>query len=196
MFSFHKLQNNNKETIVFLHGLHTNAGFWLPALANFKGFRIILININYEIFFSSSDPFADFDNYLIRNEDVYGSKHILIGHSFGAVLAAKSLLHFRRRIYVAPVFSATPKDINAFGLEVAQRLGCDSTAASCIEKSKRALSIAQQVDVGELMMRGDIFMLPDADKYFDYHRLPSGPSVVSYAGDHFQINIPFENYKI
>ena len=55
---------SKKKTIIFIHGLFGNSGFWLPFLPIFKNFKIILLDIDYSKLFENDLKKNNFVTYL------------------------------------------------------------------------------------------------------------------------------------
>lgn len=190
MFTAHILQSHKSRTAFLLHGLHTHAGFWLPALKILSDFRIVLINVDYDDFFLVPDGVDRLDNF-IRNIKFFSEENsIVIGHSFGSVLSAISKINFSRRYYLAPVFMAQPRNQEAFGIEISNRKGQGSMhAKEYSKKSRDVFSNLVNIDLRVLINRGDFFLIPDADLYFEYADLSNDAKSIRYEGDHFSINL-------
>jgi len=83
IFTFNK---SKKETIILIHGLFGNSGYWLPYLTYFNKFQILILDINYpKLFLENLDKinFLKFFESILENEKDY----TLISHSMGTVLA-------------------------------------------------------------------------------------------------------------
>ena len=53
---------SKKITIIFIHGLFVNSGFWLPFLPIFNQFKIIILDIDYSKLFEN-----DFKKIILLN---------------------------------------------------------------------------------------------------------------------------------
>ena len=83
VFTFNK---SKKEAIILIHGLFGNSGYWLPFLKNFKNFKILILDINYQEMFKANPDKINFNNFFQSIlED--GKDYTLISHSMGTVLA-------------------------------------------------------------------------------------------------------------
>ena len=83
IFTFNK---SKKETIILIHGLFGNSGYWLPFLTYFNKFQVLILDINYpKLFLQNLDKinFHKFFESILENEKDY----TLISHSMGTVLA-------------------------------------------------------------------------------------------------------------
>ncbi len=83
IFTFNK---SKKETVIFIHGLFGNSGYWLPHLSYFNKFQILILDINYSNLFLENSDDIDFHNIfesILENDKEY----TLISHSMGTVLA-------------------------------------------------------------------------------------------------------------
>ena len=50
MISFKEFNRNKNRSVLFLHGLFSSSGYWLEYLREFRDFKIILCDIDYENF--------------------------------------------------------------------------------------------------------------------------------------------------
>ena len=83
IYNFNK---SKKKTIILIHGLFGNSGYWLPFLKYFNKFQILILDINYpKLFLENLDKinFYKFFESILEKEKEY----ILISHSIGTVLA-------------------------------------------------------------------------------------------------------------
>ena len=83
VFTFNK---SKKETIILIHGLFGNSGYWLPFLKHFNNFKILILDINYQEIFKANPDKINFHNFFqsILEDD---KDYTLISHSIGTVLA-------------------------------------------------------------------------------------------------------------
>ena len=83
IFTFNK---SKKETIILIHGLFGNSGYWLPFLTHFSEFRVLILDINYTKIFLENAKKINFHNFFesILEDD---KEYTLISHSMGTVLA-------------------------------------------------------------------------------------------------------------
>ena len=77
-----------KKSILLIHGLHTNSGFWIPFLSEFKDFKIILLNIDYIPFVSQSFAIHNIQQYLHEFELLKNCVAI-ISHSLGTIISSQ-----------------------------------------------------------------------------------------------------------
>ena len=83
VFTFNK---SKKETIILIHGLFGNSGYWLPFLKYFNNFKILILDINYPKMFIDNPNKINFHIFLesMLEDD---NEYTLISHSMGTVLA-------------------------------------------------------------------------------------------------------------
>ena len=65
VFTFNKTR---KKTLILIHGLFGNAGFWLSFLKSFDEFKLIIFNINYpKLLLENLEEinFRDFDSEFL-----------------------------------------------------------------------------------------------------------------------------------
>ena len=77
---------SKKKTIIFIHGLFGNSGYWLPFLNYFNNFKILILDINYPKMFKENPKKINFHKFLesMLEDD---NEYTLISHSMGTVLA-------------------------------------------------------------------------------------------------------------
>lgn len=79
--------NKKKEnSIVLLHGLYTNAGFWVSYFNLFRDFRLIVYDINYDFLLKAPDAKCYLYEHLNEGKDCEDIVAI-ISHSFGTVVS-------------------------------------------------------------------------------------------------------------
>ena len=83
VFTFNK---SKKETIILIHGLFGNSGYWLPFLKYFNNFKILILDINYPKMFIENPNKINLHIFLesMLEDD---NEYTLISHSMGTVLA-------------------------------------------------------------------------------------------------------------
>ena len=194
MFNSQILQKDKPQTILLLHGLYASAGFWLPILRCLPRHRLILLNINYDLFFASKNGFADLSEYLRRPSLNLTDCISIIGHSLGCVLAALLELQVARRFHLAPVFLAEDADLIGLQVEISKRLG-SFTSPPNVNHSQlsHALRVAKSVDVEAITERGDCLLIPDSDRFFFYRTPPVGANWSTYSGGHFDVSAALVN---
>jgi hypothetical protein len=77
---------SKKKTVIFIHGLFGNSGFWLPFLPIFKKFKIIILDIDYLKLFENDFKKNNFVTYLdsILKKD---EEYVTVSHSFGTIIS-------------------------------------------------------------------------------------------------------------
>ena len=115
VFTFNKTR---KKTLVLIHGLFGNAGYWLTFLKSFDEFKLLIFNINYTKLLSKDLEeinFYDFVTLLLKDEkDIF-----IISHSMGTVLAKyfpNEKLKFSFEI--CPIYNSVRKNKKQFIKEV------------------------------------------------------------------------------
>ena len=84
--NFYTFNKSKKETIILIHGLFGNSGYWLSFLKYFYNFKILILDINYPRIFRENSNQINLHRYLKSIlED--NEEYILISHSIGTVLA-------------------------------------------------------------------------------------------------------------
>ena len=79
--------NKSKEnTIIFIHGLYANSGFWLNYIVHFKDYKIILYNIDYEILISDLSLMDEVAKECQVDEN-NNNLIAVVAHSLGTILS-------------------------------------------------------------------------------------------------------------
>lgn len=186
MIGFTILNRSRKKTVLLIHGVFTNSGYWLPYLSSLKDCRMLILDIDYR-------AISDIGVYLRRLEEIIvgeagGRVDAVIAHSLGALLASRLPTRLRQVSYeLCPVYCAKRLDPNGFVDHIEKRL---KSAMTCVQ----IRAVLDEVDVALVrhsplnldvpkMSRGTI-CLPDADPYFSYE--PGAASRI-FSGDHFGV---------
>ena len=197
IFNGQILQRDRPRTVMLIHGLFTTAGFWLPVLKLFPLHRIVLLNVDYARYFELADGVADFNDFLRRPELGLDDQVQIVGHSYGAVLAASTVQSAAQRYLLCPIFLATSVDIPGFATAVASRnRGAGVELASVQMRLEHAFSEARKVDTALVAARRDRCLIPDSDVFFQYGNLPLSAVRHVYCGDHFEVVNPVSQLVI
>jgi hypothetical protein len=175
------LNKSKDKTIVFIHGFYANAGYWLPYLPFFKGYKIVLLNLNYfELLNSTDKVHAIFD--LVKNLQLGNRLEAIVSHSLGTIISnficKKSIgFHFD----ICPVSYALRSDTNGFVNDIKLRINESRFSI------RRNLSLVDLLikDTSEYMSKNSFLYIPDSDKYFSY-KSTDNPEYI-FKGDHFEI---------
>jgi len=173
-----------KNTIVLIHGLYTNSGFWLSYLKIFKNFRIIAFDINYDKLLRN-----DYSINILK-DTFYVDGHIvgIISHSFGTVISDLVFDQNYEIIYkICPVAFSKKLESSNFVLDIVNKtiLSVDSInnniklVRTYLLKVKNSLNYCGQL------------YIPNMDCYFSYE-IPQKKKI-QFTGDHFNIGLGLEN---
>ena len=176
------LNKSKTKTIVFIHGFYANAGYWLPYLTNFKNYRIVLLNINYNDLLNSDNMIVA-SNSLLRNVNSGNNFYALISHSLGTVVSnfiGADLVN--KRFEICPVGYSKRSDTAGFVSDIRSRVNQGEQ-----EIITRLLLVDRLINESKIYFQNNsIQYLPDADQYFTYTDLTNNR--ISFKGDHFDIN--------
>lgn len=75
------LNGDKSRSVMLIHGLYTNSGFWLNYIKYFENFKIFLLDIEYTLLDTEKSEYRSFVRKLSCSERV----KFVIGHSFGAL---------------------------------------------------------------------------------------------------------------
>ena len=109
---------SKKKTVIFIHGLFGNSGFWLPFLPIFKNFKIILLDIDYSKLFENDLKKNNFVTYLdsILKKD---EEYVTVAHSFGTIISQFfSFRKIKTSYEICPIKSSVKNNKNKFIEEI------------------------------------------------------------------------------
>jgi hypothetical protein len=179
VFSFNKTR---KKTLILIHGLFGNAGFWLAFLKSFDDFKLLIFDINYpKLLLENLEEInvSDFISLLLKDEkDIF-----IISHSMGTVLAKyfpSEKLKFSFEI--CPIYNSVKKNKKQFINEI------NSLSNYRNDEIKNILKNASFfLTINYLLKKEDIKIkkyVPINDVYFDNSLIKE---VDYFEGDHFNI---------
>jgi hypothetical protein len=172
------LNKSKKKSIIFIHGLYANAGFWLPYLHYFKDYRLILLNCDYGVLINSKDDILHIQD-SVKNLFVETDIIVVIAHSFGTILSGLLKINSSIKIFhICPVASSTRIRSEEFIYQIQLKINDTHT------NIKNSLLLVDKliVDVKDYLNENAIMLFPDQDQYFQYF----GNEYV-YVGNHFDI---------
>lgn len=171
--------------LVLVHGLFSNAAFWLPHLERFQAFQLTLLGIDHDAILNRE---VELETIAREAEALIapGPAH-LVCHSFGSVPGLELRRSWLSRTFIGPTFAATSVDSAAFCASVAQRTGTDVHSAALLVE--RAVAHKTRALLNARWTERDLICVPDDDPYFAYVT-PPGVDRLHYAGGHFDVGAP------
>lgn len=181
MISFRHFQKSNNKSILFIHGLFSNSGFWLEYLRQFRDFRIILCDIDYKNFFDNPSTLKKNILDFVEKNNV----HVTISHSFGSTMN----LNFDNsitRINICPITYKNRVNPHDFILEIEKKTKLEK---NLIEKMLYDADTYLKINHKASSMRiaRMINFIPNNDRFFNYE------GNANFDGDHFNIGCAIEN---
>jgi hypothetical protein len=179
VFTFNKTR---KKTLILIHGLFGNAGFWLAFLKSFDDFKVIIFDINYpKLLLENLEQinFIGFLSLLLKDEkDIF-----IISHSMGTVLAKYFPSEKLKFLFeICPIYNSVKKNKKQFINEV------NSLSNYRNDEIKNILKNASFfLTINYLLKKEDIKIkkyVPINDVYFDNSLIKE---VDYFEGDHFNI---------
>jgi hypothetical protein len=170
------------ETIIFIHGLYANAGFWLPYLSNFKKYRIVILNIDYLKYLNNKDILSRLELYFEKFEL---SKNIvaIVSHSLGTFIG--SFLNSKWspiRFDICPIIFGRRTDIDRFSKKISEMTNCD------IDEISYNIRLTDSIVIGKKSFKEfRIIFIPKEDYFFEYS-IPIECQVEIFQGDHFEVS--------
>ena len=180
-FIFNK---NKKDTIILIHGLYTNSGFWLSYFKLFKNFRIIAFNIDYDKLLKN-----DYSIKLLQDSfNVDGQIVSIISHSFGTVISDLVFDKNYDLIYkICPIAFSKRIESSNFVLDIVDKTILSEDSINNNAKLVRAYLLKVN---NALSYSGQLY-IPNKDCYFTYEIPPR--KKIDFIGDHFNISFALEN---
>lgn len=164
------LHKGRPKSIMLIHGLFANEGFWLPYLDKLREFRLILVGINFD----SSEVHSvtnTLDN-ICREEAV----DVIVGHSLGCAIAR--LLKYPSVIFaICDVTQATRKSLYCFEHLIIKDF---SLSESEVNLAMSNVTKIYDACINKFDLRV-ISYIPTHDNLFEYQTEPN------FIGDHFDI---------
>ena len=173
---------SKKKTVIFIHGLFGNSGFWLPFLPIFKNFKIILLDIDYSKLFENDFKKNNFVTYLdsILKKD---EEYVTVAHSFGTIISQFFSFNKIKTSYeICPIKSSVKNNKNKFIEEINSLTNySEKEIHNILEKANAFLS---NDFCKENMLLNKKQYVPRMDSFFNYS---FNNSVEYFEGDHFNI---------
>lgn len=169
-----------KDTIILLHGLYTNSGFWLSYLNQFKNFKIVVFDLDYEKILRDK-TFSK--NAFKVDENVVA----IISHSFGTVISDLVFEKENAIVHkICPVAFSKRITTNNFVSDIVCKTRYTEDSITHLIKLVSAFMTEES---SLLNLNGQIY-IPTKDCYFSYN-IPEKIKI-EFLGDHFNINIALE----
>lgn len=170
-------------SLLLLHGLFANSGYWLPYLSSLKDYRLLLLDLDYGAIRALPRYVAQVA--AIVEAQAGGRVDAVISHSLGCLVASHLPPQLLQASYeICPVYCATrlnPEDFaGAIGRKLKSALPGAAIHALLAEADHAIADHALPVP-GPLQAT---IYVPDTDPYFHYH---AGPAARRFHGDHFDI---------
>ncbi len=187
MISRFVYNNSKKETVILIHGLYENSGFWLNYIYFFKNYRLIIYNIDYNMLLNNDYEISDLNlkPYLnVYEENVVA----VVAHSLGTVLA--DLVFGKRKLplfNIWPIASGNRIDTIGFVNYISNKLSLPSFMIhdTLINVDTFIYSVKNK-----LSCRG-INIVPTSDLYFTYNL--NLVNRILFNGGHFNIEEAISN---
>ena len=190
MISKFVYNNSKKETIILIHGLFANSGFWLKYLIFFKDYRLIIYNIDYNILLNKNNEISDFilNSYINDCEDNIVA---VIAHSLGTVLADLVFGKGNSPIfYICPIAFASRIDSLNFVFYISDKININTNEIeSTLSKADNWVNLLKV----DLASNGE-YLIPSRDSYFNYNT--TMPNKFIFDGDHFNIEAAISSITV
>ena len=173
---------SKKKTIIFIHGLFGNSGFWLPFLPIFKHFKIILLDIDYSKLFENDlkkNNFITSLNSILKKDEEY----VTVAHSFGTIISQFfSFLKIKTSYEICPIKSSVKNSKNKFIEEINSLTNyTEKEIHKTLEKARIFLS--NDFCEENKFLNKKIY-IPKIDSFFENSLINN---VEYFEGDHFNI---------
>jgi hypothetical protein len=187
MISRFVYNNSKKETVILIHGLYANSGFWLNYIIFFKNYRLIIYNIDYNILLNNNYGISvlNLKPYLNDYEE---NVVAVVAHSLGTVLA--DLVFGKRNLplfNICPIASGNRIDTIGFVNYISNKLALPSFMIhdTLINVDTFIYSVKNKLSYG------GINIVPTSDLYFTYNL--NLANRILFNGDHFNIEEAISN---
>tara|TARA_B110000908_G_C10268269_1_gene467111 strand:+ start:9427 stop:10026 length:600 start_codon:yes stop_codon:yes gene_type:complete len=185
MIPYLTFNKDKKKTVILVHGLFTREGFWLEYLTHFKGYKIIILKVDYMTL--QIDKISEHITLIIKNE-CRGHNDLLITHSLGSIISECLKNSAIKYIFnVAPVVNARRLNGYEFKNSISSSLN-DKIPKDEIELMlKNADDLIIKTRARGLNKQQTSFLknlIPTHDEYFNYD---GTKNIQIFKGDHFNI---------
>lgn len=177
-FTFNK---SKKKTIILIHGLFGNSGYWLPFLNNFNNFKILILDINYPKILIENPNKINFHKYLesMLEDD---NEYTLISHSIGTVLAQYFPEKKIKISYeICPIKNSVKNNKRKFINEINSVTNFSKKQIKNILE-KATIFLSNNIVENKLLNKK--LFVPRSDSFFDYS---FKNNLEYFDGDHFNI---------
>ncbi len=177
-YTFNKRKN---DTLILIHGLYTNSGFWLTYFNLFRDYRIVALDIDYEKLLNDNiaeQQLKDYLKALISVENIVA----VISHSFGTVISDIVFEAINYSVFkICPVGFSNRLNSKDFMLDIGNKT---TMSQETINQYMQLVSVFVAKVRGNLNYNGLIY-IPKQDNYFSY-RVPQNKTI-EFDGDHFNV---------
>jgi hypothetical protein len=178
------INKGKPKTAIFVHGLFTNSGYWLPYLPYVRDHRLIILNIDYQ-FLDGVNKYVDQVTKIIEAE-AGGFVDVIISHSLGSTITNQLNDNAYRALFeVCPVYCASRINIDKFEYEIKKKIGFSLSVIEIREMLKRVDLLMAEKFIRKDTSIKSIKYYPYSDPYFSYN-LKGTPKF--FNGDHFEIS--------
>lgn len=184
MINYTIINKAKSKTVIFVHGLFANSGYWLPHLTYFRDYRLIILNIDYQ-FFDEVEQYVERITKIIEAE-AGGVVDAIISHSLGTLITHKlSDTAYRALFEVCPVYCASRINTERFIGEIQKKIRCPLSDVHIKEMLDRIDRLMVRNFIYKNSLIRSITYYPNADLYFSYN---FNDSAKIFKGDHFDIS--------
>ena len=181
MITNYVFNKSNENSILLIHGLYANAGFWLRFLPQLKQYRIIILDVDYSSFLKNNGKKIIIEKYIedLIQENAFTA---IVSHSLGTIVSqniitSKSTI----KIEICPVFYSIRKNNELF-INHLNSL----TQYSKNDIRKELINIDKYIDGSiDSTFQNVVRYVPTNDNYFEY--VLNNNEKVLFEGDHFNI---------
>lgn len=176
------LNRHEEHSIVLLHGLFTNSGFWLPYLRHLKGYCVHLVDLSYETLINEKHEFDNWLSHKIADKQMI----CLIGHSFGATFLLSIANNNIPKVGINPAHMGLRREAS-FVRHVSCRYKLDESKVN--NYLRKVYNWVDNIDF--INRKFEELYVSDNDEFFDYSMLVNDQKIC-IDGDHFNINKVFD----
>jgi hypothetical protein len=182
MINYSVINKSKPKTLLFIHGLFSTSGYWLPYLKYFRDHRLLILNIDYSNM--GFDAYVGAVNDIVATE-AGGKLGAVISHSLGTLLSGRLPKDVCEASFeICPVYCAQRRNTDDFITEIERKMKGPMLRDEIWRLLGGVDSALANFDYAEQSAPGQVIYLPTEDPYFSYH-IQTEAKV--FHGDHFDI---------
>lgn len=187
MINYFVINKSKEKSVLLIHGLYANAGFWLPYLSELKKFRVIILSIDYISFLNNNCKYKLIEN-LLEDMKLENNLKAIISHSLGTIVSqniitSKSTL----KIEICPVYFSNRINNELFIDHLNSKISYSKN-----DIREQLLIVEEFINESiDFSFQNVVRYVPINDDYFEY--ILNSNEKVNFEGDHFNIDLAIKD---